>query len=253
VGDYFRDDSFILIAARLYSPTALVNVSKWAGESGADLLWGIPAEKLTDDRLGKAIDAFYSQRHSILASFAMHVSAKLGVPICEVHYDPTHLLFHGAYEESEAREVQPADATIATNDNLPPANITKGRRMEDAAHGGQMVHVGLCTHVDEFGPLPIFGHTVGGNINGRTAVAEQFAIIKKHLKPPKLTMVSDRGTYSPLHLARLINEGFHAICSAPWNDFQTVYDEFVEKLKWKEASYLSQEQERRRTEGSLPH
>lgn len=242
----------VLIAARMFSPLGLVNVGKWAAESGADLLWNIPAEKLHDDRLGKALDAFFRQRHSILASFALHVSQELGVPLSEVHYDPTHILFHGAYEESEPRDGLPTDETIPSDETLPAAHITKGRRMEDAAHGGRMVHAGLCTHVDEFGPLPIYGHTVGGNQNGHSAVAEQFALLKKHLKPPELTMISDRGTYSIVHLARMKNEGFDALCSAPWDDFRPLYDEHREGLNWNRASYLSIEQQRRRRQGNLP-
>jgi transposase len=243
----------VLIAARMYSPLGLVNVGKWAVESGADLLWNIPAEKLHDDRLGKALDAFFRERHSILASFALHVSQELGVPLSQLHYDPTHILFHGAYEEAEAREELAADETISSDRDLPPAHICKGRRMEDAAHGGRMVHAGLCTVVDEFGPLPIFGHTVGGNQNGHSAVTEQFALILKHLKPPELTMISDRGTYSIVHLARLRREGYDALCSAPWGDFQALYDQHRESLKWNRASYLSLEQQRRRSQGELPH
>jgi hypothetical protein len=56
--------------------------------------------------------------------------------------------------------------------------------MSDAPKDVRLIHVGLCTLVDELGPLPIFGHTVGGNQNGHTAVAEQLALIRKHLKPP---------------------------------------------------------------------
>ena len=229
-----------------------MNVSKWATDSGAEVLWNIPAEKLHDDRLGNALEAFFTQRHSILASFALHVSRELGLPLAEFHYDPTHILFHGAYECSEPRDALLTDETMASDDQLPAAHITKGRRMEDAAHGGRMVHAGICTHVDECGPLPIFGHTISGNQNGHSAVAEQFALIKKHLRPPELTMISDRGTYSIVHLARMKNEGFDALCSAPWNDFRALYDEHCKALKWDLASYLSIEQQRRRTEGNLP-
>lgn len=242
----------VLIAARMYSPIALMNVGKWAAETGADMLWNIPEEKLNDDRLGKALDAFFTQRHSILASFALHVSQELDVPLREVHYDPTHILFHGAYDQSEARDKMPDDESIPSDAKMPAAHITKGRRMEDAAHGGRMVHVGLCTHVDEYGPLPIYGHIVSGNQNGHSAVAEQFALIQKHLRPPELTMISDRGTYSIVHLARMRNEGFHALCSAPWDDFRTLYDEHAEVLNWNRASYLSIEQQRRRRQGNLP-
>ncbi len=40
-------------------------------QSGADTLWDIPAEKLNDDRLGRSLDAFFTQRHSIMVSLAL--------------------------------------------------------------------------------------------------------------------------------------------------------------------------------------
>src|SRR5262245_13185607 len=94
----------LLLAARLYSPVALRNVAAWACQSGADILWNMPPEKINDDRLGRALDAFFEQRHSIVAHLALHVSREFKVPIKDVHYDPTHLLFTGAYENSEPRE-----------------------------------------------------------------------------------------------------------------------------------------------------
>lgn len=60
----------LLLAARLSRPTALVNIPEWATQTGADLLWDIPVDKLNDDRLGRALDAFFDQRHSILAHVA---------------------------------------------------------------------------------------------------------------------------------------------------------------------------------------
>ena len=242
----------LLIAARLYSPVALVNVAGWAAESGADILWGIPPEKITDDRLRKSLDAFFTQRHSILASVALHVAHEFSIALSELHYDPTHILLHGAYEESEARSNVQGGETARSNDDLAPAHITAGRPMSDAPKDVQMIHAGLCTFVDEFGALPIFGHTVDGNQNGHTAVAEQLALLKKHLRPTELTMISDRGTFSVGHLLRLSDSGYHALAAAPWNDFRSLFDEHYEQLVWKQATYLSLEQQRRRREGNLP-
>lgn len=242
----------LLVAARLYRPIALVNVADWATESGADILWGIPAEKITDDRLGKSLDAFFTQRHSILASLALHVAHEFSVSLSDLHYDPTHILLHGAYEESEARDGLQVD-NVRSNGDLPPAHITQGRPMSDAPKDAQMIHAGLCTVVDEFGALPIFGHTVAGNQNGHTAVAEQLALIKKHLNPPALTIISDRGTFSAGHLLRLADSGYHAIAAAPWDDFRPLFDEQGDTLTWKKGTYLSLEQQRRRTQGNLPH
>lgn len=242
----------LLVAARLYSPVALVNVAGWAAESGADILWEIPVEKITDDRLGKSLDAFFGQRHSILASVALGVAHEFEVDLSEVHYDPTHILLHGAYERSEPRAQPAPEGTVPSDASLPPAHITQGRPMSGAPKDVQMIHAGLCTVVDRFGPLPFFGHTVDGNQNGHTAVAEQLALLKKHLRPPKLTMISDRGTFSAGHLLRLAESGYHAVVAAPWDDFQSLFDEHRTTLKWKQAAYLSIEQQRRRRAGNLP-
>ena len=40
----------------------------------------------------------FTQRHSILANIALHVAREFDVPLSEMHYDPTHILFHGAYD-----------------------------------------------------------------------------------------------------------------------------------------------------------
>jgi transposase len=161
-------------------------------------------------------------------------------------------VLHGAYETSEARAGVSAENRVRSDDTLAAAHITQGRPMSDAPKDVRLIHAGLCTLVDELGPLPIFGHTVGGNQNGHTAIAEQLALIKKHLKPPALTIISDRGTFSVGHLLRLDESGYHAIAAAPWNDFRSLFDENRTKLQWKQAGYLSIEQQRRRTQGSLP-
>ncbi len=80
----------------------------------------------------------------------------------------------------------------------------------------------------------------------------QLALIKEHLKPPALTIISDRGTFSVGHLLRLDESGYDAIAAAPWDDFRSLFDEHRPKLQWKQAGYLSIEQQRRRTQGSLP-
>jgi hypothetical protein len=138
----------LLIAARLYSPVALVNVGDWAAVSGADILWDIPVEKLNDDRLGRSLAAFFGQRHSILASLALHVSQEFGVGLSELHYDPTHLVLHGAYEQSQPRDAFLPGEEIRSDGRLAAAHITQGRPMSDTPQGVQLLHAGLCTVVD---------------------------------------------------------------------------------------------------------
>lgn len=246
----------VLIAARLYSPVALSNIPEWATQCGADLLWQMPVEKMNDDRFGRSLERFFDQRHSILTAIALHVADEFDVPLGDLHYDPTHVLFTGAYETAQPRDgvvgVGPDGQTpiIRSDADLDPAHITKGRAMDDAPHGSRMIHVGLGVLVDEYGPLPICGHTIDGNQNGRTAVHEQTELLAKHCPQLKLTMISDRGTFSVGHLLRLKDVGCAAICSAPWGEFRELFDQHRASLTWKRATYLSLEQQRRRESSS---
>lgn len=232
----------LLLGARLSQPLALVNVPGWAEESGAEYLWGIPAHKLNDDRLGRALDAFFTQRHSILASVAAHVIHTFRLPMNRLHYDTTHLLLCGSYDSAtpipEALPLPP----LTRSADFPPAHITHGYAVSDA----KMIHAGLCSVVDDLGAVPIFGHLLSGNHNGKTGIAQQFDLLQNYLRPEPFLMISDRGTYSAAHVARLHRAGHAALCSVPWSDFKSLFHEHRERLFWNNASYLSVEQKRRR-------
>jgi len=238
----------LLLAARLSQPTALVNIPAWAAKTGADILWNIPADRLNDDRLGRALDAFFDKRHSILASATAQALRLTSLSLERLHFDTTHLVFYGAYENSRPR---PATALedLRGDAQLAPAHIGHGYLTD--AH---MIQVGLSAYVDEHGALPVFSQCLDGQRHGRLAIREHFQLLKQHLPlPDDLLMISDRGTFSADHISRLYHHGHRVLCSARWDDFQAVYDAHVDQLQWQEASFLSIEQHRRReTNSSLP-
>ena len=238
----------LLLAARLCQPTALVNIPAWAERTGADILWNLPADRLNDDRLGRALDAFFDQRHSILASATLQALQLTALTLEHLHFDTTHLVFHGAYDTSQPRPPT-AGADVRGDAQLPPAHIGHGYLTD--AH---MIKVGVSAAVDAHGAVPVFGQCLDGARQDRRAVREQFQLLQQHLPlPDELLMISDRGTFSADHVARLKRQGYAVLCSARWDDFQAVYDAQAERLQWREASYLSIEQRRRRdSSSSLP-
>lgn len=238
----------MLLAARLSEPTALINVPAWAEKSGAELLWNIPADKLNDDRLGRSLDAFFEQRHSILAAVTDNVLRWAELTMGRLHFDTTHLIFYGAYAGSILRP--PTLETLLGNGELPPAHITHGY-----LSGHKMLQVGLTAIVDELGAIPVHCHVLDGNRNGHPAIKEQFDLLNSHLTLPNhVLFVSDRGTFSAEYAGRMRRHGHRILCAVPWNDFRTLYDQNEATLSWHEASFLSREQQRRRDTGStLPH
>jgi hypothetical protein len=235
----------LLLAARLCQPTALVNVATWAETTGADLLWDIPAESLNDDRLGRALDAFFTQRHSILATVAVEALRVAELSPQRLHFDTTHLIFYGAYEASQPRPDE-TPWPPRTSTDVPPAHITHGYAATE-----KLIHVGITAAVDGLGALPILGQCLDGNHNNHTAIRQQSEwLLDLGLLSPGALLVSDRGTFSVEHIARLHRHGCHVLCSAPWADYQALYDAHAARLNWQRASFLSLEQQRRREAGS---
>src|SRR5437763_11828359 len=235
----------LLLAARLCQPTALINVPAWAERTGADLLWDIPADRLNDDRLGRALDAFFTQRHSILTSVAARAVHLAELSLDRLHFDPTHLTFHGAYDCSQPRPAATPWPPPAAGD-IPPAHITHGYG-DDA----KLIQVGLTSVVDELGAVPLLGQCLDGNRNGHAAIRQQCDwLLAEGLLRPGALMISDRGPFSAEHVARLHRHGCRVLCSVPWADYRELYDTHAAGLNWQPASYLSLEQQRRRDTGS---
>src|SRR5271156_642240 len=181
----------VLLAARLSQPTALVNVAAWARKAGADILWNLPADKLNDDRLGRALDAFFEQRHSILGSVTAQALRVSELSLHRLHFDTTHLVLYGAYESSVPRPTIDLDR-LRGDGQLGPAHITHGYLTKY-----HMIQVGMTSIVDELGSVPVFSECLDGNRNGHPTIREQYQLLRQHLPlPPDLLMVSDRGTFS---------------------------------------------------------
>src|SRR5207248_1406703 len=167
------------------------------------------------------------------------------LPRDRLHFDTTHLIFYGAYEASQPRpRAMPWPPTISAA--VPPAHITHG-------HGDdtKLIQVGVTSVVDELGAVPILSQCLDGNQNGHTAIRQQSDWLRSaNLLQPGTLLISDRGTFSVEHVARLHRHGCPVLCSVPWADYRGLYDGHAAHLHWQRASYLSLEQQRRRQTGS---
>jgi transposase len=236
----------VLLMARLCQPTALMNVAGWAEKTGADILANIPAAKLNDDRLGRALDAFFDHRHSVLASVTATVLAQTGAELKNLHFDTTDIVLYGAYVSSQARPEWPTAQPFTGDAALPPAHLCHGYTADT-----KMLQAGQLAVVDAHGALPVLAHCLDGNRNGHTAIAQTVALAQHHLPLAEdVLFFSDRGTCSTEHLSRLHRHGYAAVCAAPWQDYRAVYEAHAEHLLWQQASFLSVEQRRRREQNS---
>jgi len=236
VGDVIHD----LVANRLCSPQPLLHVGEWAQHSGAEFLLGTPADALNDDRLARALDAVFSKRWNILADVALHVAKQFKVSLAKLHYDPTSFHFTGEYDE------QSEDPSLLPE--FKPFKIEVGRHARPGDHIKE-AQVGVDLANDGKGPVPAFYHSADGSANGHAAVAKNLQHLLKFVKPNRLLMVTDRGCFSAEHAVRLVREHhFDFISSVSWTDeLASLFD--AHKLRMKESSFLSINEQRKRRLG----
>jgi Domain of unknown function (DUF4277)/Transposase DDE domain len=145
-----------LVANRLTSPEPLVRVRDWAGGYAVEEVFGLRAEQLNDDRVGRALDAVAPQVDSIVGSVGAAAIDVFGIDVSRIHWDMTSMSVHGEYEQ--------ADEAYA----VPTFGHPKDRRADL-----KQVQTGIAVTAD--GGVPIFHRAYDG---GAGEVAQVIAMMK---------------------------------------------------------------------------
>ncbi|MBU2447641.1 MAG: IS1634 family transposase [Bacteroidetes bacterium] len=85
---------------RLTAPHPLSGVSEWAARVTLEELVGVPASKLNDDRLGRALDAIQPHLADIWAEIVSRALVRYQIDLNLVFYDTTAFYFEGEYANS---------------------------------------------------------------------------------------------------------------------------------------------------------
>ncbi|MCA1682080.1 MAG: IS1634 family transposase [Actinobacteria bacterium] len=96
-----------LVANRLTSPTPLLRVEDWAEAWAVPEVFGVPAEALNDDRLGRALDAIAPQLDQIVGTIGARAISEFGLDVSRLHWDMTSISLFGHYDEVDDAHVRP--------------------------------------------------------------------------------------------------------------------------------------------------
>jgi Domain of unknown function (DUF4277) len=91
-----------LVANRLTSPRPLLRVEDWAREWAVQEVFGIAADALNDDRIGRALDAMAPELEQIVGTVGARAIATFGIDVARLHWDMTSISLYGAYDDAEA-------------------------------------------------------------------------------------------------------------------------------------------------------
>ena len=98
----------VLIANRLTSPAAMVRIADWARSWAVPEVFGVSADLLDDDRLGRALDAIAARSEHIIGSVGAAAIEAFGIDVTRLHWDMTSISLYGSYEDSDPAFPAPA-------------------------------------------------------------------------------------------------------------------------------------------------
>lgn len=97
-----------MIANRLTSPRPLLRVQDWATEWAVPEVFGVAAETLNDDRIGRALDAVAPALEGIVGSIGARAINEFGLDVSRLHWDMTSISLFGDYDQLEDGFAEPS-------------------------------------------------------------------------------------------------------------------------------------------------
>ena len=89
----------IMIANRLLNPQALYRIGEWAHHAGLTDYYGVTAEQLNDDLLGRALERLAKYADVIEAALVTRAIKVFKLQVNQIHFDITDVELYGAYEQ----------------------------------------------------------------------------------------------------------------------------------------------------------
>ena len=164
----------VLVLNRLTAPRPLYKVMDWMSCSILPLVWGIPARKFNDDRLGRTLEAIEPHLQTIWLEIVIQACAHYAIDTRVIFHDLTAFIMMGEYSDSEL-----VDFGFAHNTPLDKRKVK------------------LAGNVTQDGGIPFLWRAISGRKADTATAEENMAQLRQALSQHKwsgdeVLIVSDR-------------------------------------------------------------
>lgn len=136
----------VMVLNRLLQPKAMFKIGEWAEKASVTDYFGLTAEQLNDDRLGRALERIAEHGDQVQAALVLSAINEFELDVSQIHYDITSVELYGAYENDDQQPPSP----------LPAYGHTKSGRKNV-----KQIQQGLSVSAD--GGVPICQTPLDGN------------------------------------------------------------------------------------------
>lgn len=187
----------IMIANRLLDPKALFRIGVWAASAGLTDYYGLTAEQLNDDVLGRALERLSVHSNTIQAALVLNMINTFQLEVSQIHYDISDVELYGAYEAATTADPAPTP--------LPTYGRTKSGRKNV-----KQIQFGI--NVTNDGAVPIGHIPLDGNAAEAKTHLENLKQLDKLLPKGKLLYIADTKLDTPENLLAIAARKGQFLC-----------------------------------------
>jgi hypothetical protein len=172
----------VLIVNRLAQrPAPISQLGAWAQTQAIEAVYGLSADALNDDRIGRALDELYPHLADAWAALVLKGTRAYGVRLDQLHSDVTRVAFEGAYD----------DAPLAPTDGVAEPAAPRIVRGYTGKEDPSRKQVTLSLSVAADGALPAWYQVGDGNAADTQTYLRHLAAVRQSLDVPQPLIVGD--------------------------------------------------------------
>jgi len=200
----------VLVINRLLNPQAMYEVGSWADEAAVAAYFGLSAELLNDDRLGRALERLAEHLPIVQSAATLAAVKRWKLNVQQIHYDISNAELYGKYADVQP----PADADPGKGPSpstVPLIPYPTYGRTKSGREDVKQVQYGLDVLGDGGVPvslLPLAGNTA----EARTHVANLLQL-QKIFPKQRFLYLGDTKLDTPENLAAAVSTAGQFLCA----------------------------------------
>ena len=221
----------IMIANRLLSPEPLYRIGQWAQKAGLTDYFGVTAEQLNDDLLGRGLERLDKYASVAEAALVTGMIRVFKVQVKQIHFDITDVELYGAYERQLAEGQTPPTP-------LPMYGRTKSGRKN-------VKQIGMGLNVTADGGVPIGHLPLDGNAAESPVHLENLRALAKTLGKSDFVYIADTKLDTVENLLSIVAGDGLFLCGGAFQPhLQDEYLKLRRRGKLEKVDYFPQSQAR---------
>jgi transposase len=219
----------VLVTNRLLNPKALYAIGEWAAAAAVTDYYGLSAEQLNDDRLGRALERIAEHGSAAQSAATLAAVKQWQLKVKQIHYDISNAELYGAYAGAQPA----ADADLGTGPSpttVPLVPFPTYGRTKSGRDDVKQVQFGLDVLGD--GAIPVALLPLAGNTaEARTHVANLLRL-REMFPRHRFLYMGDTKLDTPENLAAAQSTAGEFLCAGAFTQpLQARFREVRHQLK----------------------